>query len=67
MEGLTRSRGFWWSLLTLASAIIVASFVLEALADFDHIGLWFTMLGAACTVIVSVQNLRRIRRTNTRS
>lgn len=65
MEGLARSRAFWWTLLTIAASVIVASFVLEALDGFGHVGLWFTMFGSACTVIVSLGNLRNLSRART--
>ncbi len=50
---------FWWALLAVSVAVIVASLWL---IWFEDAGNWLTVLSAACTIVVCVISLRIIQR-----
>ncbi|MFJ6652121.1 hypothetical protein ACIQLJ_04905 [Microbacterium sp. NPDC091313] len=52
---------FWWVLLALATAVVVATVLLIVLAGAGN---WFTVIGSACTIAVSIIQLVSIRKRN---
>jgi LPXTG-motif cell wall-anchored protein len=54
-------RVLWWILVVATAAVILASLWL---IFFEESGNWFTLIGATCTLIVSVSGLVAIRRND---
>jgi LPXTG-motif cell wall-anchored protein len=53
-------RVLWWILVVAAAAVILSSLWL---IFFEESGNWFTVIGATCTLIVSISGLLAIRRS----
>jgi len=53
-------RTFWWVLFGIAVVVAVASVVLIVLPP-GSTGLWGTLIGMVCLMVVCIGNLRRLR------
>lgn len=54
-------RVLWWILVVVTAAVILSGLWL---IFFEESGNWFTVIGATCTLIVSISGLLAIRRND---
>lgn len=62
MKRFAQSRPFWWILIAIAVAVVVGMTTLIIMTGGRN-GNWFTVLGSACIVTVSVVMLRALKKT----
>ena len=54
---MPRSRVFWWVILGLTASVVIVTLLLMW---FSAAGNWYTVVGSACSSIVSIGFLRAL-------
>lgn len=57
MVSMPWSRVFWWVILALSASVVIATLLLMWFSDAGN---WFTVIGSACSSIVSIGFLRAL-------